>query len=181
LSADIRNPSEYRSGVGIVLCNPRGLIFNGKRRDRRDPPWQMPQGGIQAGETPEQAALRELGEELGIADVTLVERSNEWTYYDYPDAATSRRAVNFRGQRHLWFLLRYDGDDDAIKIDAPHGEFIDWRWRSAAETVDRVIGFKQAVYRQVMRHFADAIDRIGAGASADQTWSGPLRLRRIGS
>jgi putative (di)nucleoside polyphosphate hydrolase len=160
LSADVSSQTDYRAGVGIVLCNPRGLIFTGKRRDRRDPPWQMPQGGVQEGETPAQAAMREIGEEIGTDRITLVEFRPDWLSYDYPDAHTSRRAVNFRGQRHLWFLARFDGHDKEIRIDTPHGEFDDWRWSTPAEVIERVVGFKQPVYRQVMRYFAPTIMRI---------------------
>jgi len=160
LSADVNSPTDYRAGVGIVLCNSRGLIFSGKRRDRRDPPWQMPQGGVQDGELPADAVMREIKEEIGTDRVTLIEFRPDWLSYDYPDANTSRRAVNFRGQRHLWFLLRFDGQDKEIHLDTPHGEFCDWRWSTPAEVIDRVVGFKQPVYRQVMRYFAPTIMRM---------------------
>jgi putative (di)nucleoside polyphosphate hydrolase len=182
LGADIPSPTDYRAGVGIVLCNPRGLIFNGKRRDRREPPWQMPQGGMQNDESPAQAVLREIKEELGIDAVTLVESRPDWLCYDYPNASTSRRAVNYRGQRHLWFLLRYDGSDRDITLDSPHGEFADWRWSTPAEIIDGVIAFKQPVYRQVMRYFAPAILRMSVVESADKAKPPARRphLRRIG-
>ena len=176
MSAELSSPSEYRSGVGIVLVNPKGLIFLGKRRDHRDPPWQMPQGGIQADELPMQAVLREIQEELGVTRVSMLELRPDWLGYDYPDVATSKRAVNYRGQRHLWFLMRYDGQDHEIRLDSPHGEFSDWRWAPASEVIDHVVSFKQPVYRQVLRFFAPTIQQL---ASLPLPAVRPLRARSV--
>ena len=159
MDAVIRNPTDYRAGVGIVLLNSQGLIFTGKRRDGRRPPWQMPQGGIQAGELPPEAVRREIAEELGISAITPIAAHTEWLGYDYPTRKTSKRAENFRGQRHLWFLLRFDGEDRDIMLDRPHGEFEDWRWSASAEVIAGVVDFKRPVYRQVLQHFAPAIGR----------------------
>lgn len=178
MRADLNSPTDYRAGVGVVLVNPRGLIFTGKRRDQRDPPWQMPQGGILPDEMPAQAVKREIKEELGVDAVTLIEFRPDWLSYDYPDANTSRRAQNFRGQRHLWFLLRYDGDDRDVKIDTPHGEFIEWRWSLPEEVVDRVISFKQPIYRQVLRYFAPAIGRLALDDAAGQIKTPQRRSRQ---
>jgi len=178
LSADVHSPTDYRAGVGIVLCNAQGRILIGKRRDRRDPPWQMPQGGVQENETPAQAVIREIKEELGTDRVTLIEFRPDWLTYDYPDASTSRRAVNFKGQRHLWFLMRFDGRDDEIKLDSPHGEFDDWRWSTPAEVIERVVDFKQPVYRQVMRYFAPTISRMALTLPAKAAKLPPRRPRQ---
>ena len=175
MSADLTSPSEYRSGVGIVLVNPKGLIFLGKRRDSRDPPWQMPQGGIHAGEMPMQAVLREIHEELGVTRVSALEFRPDWLSYDYPDSGTSKRAGNYRGQRHLWFLIRYDGEDQEFRLDTPHGEFSEWRWASPADVVDSVISFKQPVYRQVLRFFAPTIEQMARPIPAIR----PIRSRRL--
>ena len=157
------SPSDYRAGVGIVLVNACGLVFSGRRRDNRDHPWQMPQGGLQESETPRQAVLREVQEELGTDAVTILEFRPDWLYYDYPAPEASKRATLYRGQRHLWYLLRFQGDDCDINIGGNSGEFSEWRWRSPAAIIDEAVSFKQPAYRQVMRYFAPALMTLAAG------------------
>lgn len=157
------SPSDYRAGVGIVLMNSHGLVFSGRRRDNRDHPWQMPQGGLQEGETPRQAALREVREELGTHAVSILEFRPDWLYYDYPAPESSKRATLFRGQRHLWYLLRFEGDDRDIDIGGSGGEFSEWRWSSPAQIIDEAVSFKQPAYRQVMRYFAPALMSLASG------------------
>ncbi len=143
--------------------NARGLVFSGKRRDNRDHPWQMPQGGLQEDETPRQAVFREAQEELGTSAVAIVEFRPDWLYYDYPTAEASRRATTYRGQRHLWYLLSFEGRDSDIHIDGAEGEFSEWRWTSPNQVVDEAVDFKQAAYRQVMRYFAPSLMSLASG------------------
>jgi len=154
---------EYRSGVGIVLINRDGLVFAGKRRDDRPPPWQMPQGGLDEGEQPREAAFRELHEELGTAHAVVAAETEDWLHYDYPDAKSTKRAAQFRGQKHKWFLLRFTGLDRDIDVKTRHPEFSEWRWLPPHEVVDRVAPFKRDVYRKVFQAFSDDIHRISKG------------------
>jgi putative (di)nucleoside polyphosphate hydrolase len=165
----VLSPSDYRAGVGIVLVNSCGLVFSGRRRDNRDHPWQMPQGGLQEGETPRQAALREVQEELGTDAVSILEFRPDWLYYDYPAPESSRRATLFRGQRHLWYLLRFEGSDSDIEIDGAAGEFSEWRWNSPAQIIDEAVSFKQPAYRQVMRYFAPSLMALSSGRPSGLT------------
>ncbi|MTJ84235.1 MAG: RNA pyrophosphohydrolase [Telmatospirillum sp.] len=146
-------PMGYRSGIGIVLINDRRQVFAGHRRDGREPPWQMPQGGIDPGERLEQAVVRELMEELGTDRAVLVDAHPAWLSYDYPAPTATRRAKQYRGQRHKWFLLQFTGSDGDIAIDTDHAEFSAWRWMSPGELVTRVVGFKRDVYAAVLAHF----------------------------
>ena len=173
-------PSDYRAGVGIVLVNARGLVFSGKRRDNRDHPWQMPQGGLMDGETPSQAVYREAREELGTDTVSILEFRPDWLYYDYPAPEASRRAMLYRGQRHLWYLLAFEGHDNDIQIEGADGEFSEWRWASPAQIVDEAVSFKQAAYRQVMRYFAPSLMSLSSGRPTGVTRIATSRhLRQI--
>ena len=171
------SPSDYRAGVGIVLVNKAGLVFSGRRRDDRDHPWQMPQGGLLEDETPRQAVLREAREELGTSRVAVLEFRPDWLYYDYPAPESSRRATLYRGQRHLWYLLRLEGEDSDIDIEGEDGEFSEWRWSPPAQIIDEAIDFKQPAYRQVMRYFAPALMSLASGRPAGITRIAATRRR----
>jgi putative (di)nucleoside polyphosphate hydrolase len=129
----------------------------------------MPQGGLQEGETPRQAALREVREELGTDAVTILEFRPDWLYYHYPAPDASSRAKLYRGQRHLWYLLRFDGVDSEIEIEGENGEFSEWRWNTPAQIIDEAVSFKQPAYRQVMRYFAPALMALSSGRPAGLT------------
>jgi putative (di)nucleoside polyphosphate hydrolase len=159
----MQQPTEYRSGVGIVLINREGLVFAGKRRDERPPPWQMPQGGLNLGEHPQAAAFRELIEELGTPHAVVAAEITEWLRYDYPDTKSTKRAQSFRGQQHKWFLLRFTGQDHDIDVRTRHPEFSDWRWLPPQEVIERVAPFKREVYRQVFGEFTEHIHCISRG------------------
>ncbi len=171
------SPSDYRAGVGIVLVNPHGLVFSGRRRDNRAQPWQMPQGGLQDGETPRQAVLREVQEELGTEAVSIIEFRPDWLYYDYPAPESSRRAALYRGQRHLWYLLRFEGTDSDIRIEGENGEFAEWRWNTPAHIIDEAVPFKQPAYRQVMRYFAPSLISLASGRPTGITRIAAARRR----
>ena len=163
------SPSDYRAGVGIVLVDARGMVFSGRRRDNRPHPWQMPQGGLMEDETPRQAVFREVHEELGTGAVSIIEFRPDWLCYDYPAPEASQRARDFRGQRHLWYLLRFEGCDADIDIGGENGEFSEWRWSSPAQIIDDAVPFKQPAYRQVMRYFAPALMSLAAGRPSGVT------------
>lgn len=146
----------YRPCAGIVLINPQGLIFAGQRLDSPGPAWQMPQGGIDPGETPEVAARRELTEETGITPdlVAYVAQTRDWVTYDLPPELQGRLwGGHYGGQRQKWFLYRFLGQDAQIRIATEHPEFSHWRWLGADDLLTTVVTFKRAVYEQVIAEF----------------------------
>ncbi|MDJ0825202.1 MAG: RNA pyrophosphohydrolase [Rhodobacter sp.] len=150
----------YRPCVGVMLVNRDGKVFAGQRIDAQLDAWQMPQGGIDAGEDPQEAALRELWEETGVTrDLVAVEAETpEWVFYDLPhDLVPKVWKGRFRGQKQRWFLMRFLGRDDQIVIETEHPEFSRWTWIDPSELVERIIPFKRAVYREVMDHFAERL------------------------
>ncbi|MCC1494247.1 RNA pyrophosphohydrolase [Cognatishimia sp. F0-27] len=148
----------YRRNVGVMLINAQGHAWVGQRLDSPvdTPAWQMPQGGIDKGETPRDAALRELEEETGVspAMVTLEAETEGWVRYDLPaDIIPRIWKGRYRGQEQKWFLLRFHGTDDAIRIDTDHPEFSAWKWLPADEVVAQIVPFKRGVYEAVMAEF----------------------------
>lgn len=147
----------YRPCAGVVLINKDALIFAGQRIDWAGA-WQMPQGGIDKGETPEQAALRELTEETGVsADrVEPVTVASDWLYYDLPpELLGTAWKGKYRGQKQKWFLFRFLGDDSDIDIRTEHPEFDQWCWMRADDLITHIVPFKREVYRQVFRAFRE--------------------------
>jgi putative (di)nucleoside polyphosphate hydrolase len=150
----------YRPCVGVALVNPQRLLFAGQRIDNPGPAWQMPQGGIDDGEAPEAAALRELGEETGLAPgaVEVLDRMPDWLTYDLPhDLVPKIWGGRFRGQKQLWFLMRFLGRDDDIQIATKHAEFSRWAWMSKRELIGCIVPFKRSVYGAVFDAFGDRI------------------------
>ncbi len=155
----------YRACVGVMLMNPRGEVFVGQRMDRFTEAWQMPQGGVDKGEAPRDAALRELWEETGVtADlVEIVAETDDWLPYDLPhDIVPNIWKGRFRGQEQKWFLMRFDGRDDQVRIDTETPEFSAWQWLPADRLVASIVPFKRAVYEQVLEAFADPLARQSA-------------------
>lgn len=150
----------YRPCVGVMLMNAEGKVFVGQRKDSEVAAWQMPQGGIDKGEAPEDAALRELWEETGVtADlVEVVGRTGDWVTYDLPDELVGKVwKGKYRGQKQLWFLLRFLGTDDQIDIATEHPEFSEWAWLPADDLVANIVPFKRAVYEHVVAEFAEKL------------------------
>jgi putative (di)nucleoside polyphosphate hydrolase len=155
----------YRPCVGVMLLNHDGLVFIGRRRNKAlrehvapGHEWQMPQGGIDKGEDPYVAAVRELFEETGVSTIKLLAEAPEWFAYDLPnDIAQEAWKGRFRGQRQKWFAFRFEGDESEIRIDPPPGghkaEFDAWRWEPMANLPDLIIPFKRPVYENVVRAF----------------------------
>ena len=156
----------YRVCVGMMLINHDGLVFVGRRRNKRQREhvapgyeWQMPQGGIDAGEEPYQAALRELREETGVLSVSLLAEAPEWFTYEIPPEILHRSwRARYRGQRQKWFAARFTGKDAEINVANPGGghkaEFIKWRWEPMERLPDLIIPFKREVYQKVVTEFA---------------------------
>ena len=146
----------YRPCVGVMLVNREGLIFAGQRLDSDSPAWQMPQGGIDKGERPRAAALRELWEETGVTEdlVEFVAKTEDWVTYDLPPELLGKVwGGKYRGQKQRWFLFRFLGRDDQVRIDTEHPEFSRWRWVDADDMVASIVPFKRAVYEQVVAAF----------------------------
>lgn len=148
----------YRPCVGVMLVNAEGRVFVGQRIDSKEgDAWQMPQGGIDDGEELHPAALRELNEETGVtADlVTILAESREEYLYDLPDNLIGKLwGGRFRGQRQRWLLVRFNGTDEQIRLDAhEHPEFLAWRWVEPQLLPDLIVPFKKRVYRQVVEEF----------------------------
>lgn len=147
----------YRPCVGVVLMNPAGAVFAGQRIDNPGDAWQMPQGGVDKGEAPRDAALRELDEETGVqpASVTVLAETQDWIPYDLPHDLVPRLwKGRFRGQTQKWFLLRFEGADGEIDITRHTPEFSRWAWMAPDELIQRIVPFKQATYRHVFSAFA---------------------------
>ena len=146
----------YRPCVGVMLVNADGAVFVGQRLDNDAPAWQMPQGGIDEGETPLEAALRELGEETGLPEgsVTVEAETEDWVTYDLPHELVPRIwKGRFRGQKQKWVLMRFTGSDDQVNIATEHPEFSKWCWLPASDLVANIVPFKREVYEQVLGEF----------------------------
>lgn len=149
MRADEIEKLPYRPCVGVMLANAAGALFVGQRIDSEVPAWQMPQGGIDRGETPVAAALRELGEETGISAglVSVVAETPEWLRYDLPHDIVPRIwKGRYRGQEQKWVLLRFHGQDSDVTIDLPHPEFSAWRWMDPDAVLAQIVPFKREVY-----------------------------------
>ena len=144
----------YRPCVGIFLLNNDGLVFAGRRIDSRAEAWQMPQGGIDAGESPLQACMREMREEIGTNTAELISQHDDWLYYDIPLPLADRLwQGRYKGQKQKWMALRFTGDDSEINIATEEPEFCEWKWLSPHDLVDLAVPFKRDVYQNVLAAF----------------------------
>lgn len=169
-----RDALPYRDCVGIAVFNREGNVFIGRRKSEGDTehsaeqgaPWQMPQGGIDKGEDPLKAALRELHEETSISSVSLLAEAPEWIYYDLPDDMLGIALKGkYRGQRQRWFAFAFTGDEGEIDVLAPGGgkhkaEFDAWRWERLSRTPGLIVPFKKPAYDKVAEAFADIPQRF---------------------
>ena len=151
----------FRPNVGIVLLNQKNQVFWGKRI--RTHSWQFPQGGIDRGETPEQAMIRELHEEVGLhpEHVSIVARTRDWLRYEVPDRYIRRDARgHYKGQKQIWFLLKLTGHDWDLNLRATdHPEFDAWRWNDYWVPLDAVVEFKRGVYETALTELARYLPR----------------------
>ena len=149
----------YRPGAGIVLVNDKKHVFAAKRLDSKslslDYAWQMPQGGIDAKESPYEAAVRELKEETSIKNAQLICGSSDWFYYDLPEHIQKTFwGGRYLGQRQKWFLMRYLGEDKDICLDTPHPEFSEWQWMDKNKVIESIVPFKKQLYQDIFNEFS---------------------------
>ena len=146
----------YRPCVGVMLLNAEGKAFVGQRTDRDTDAWQMPQGGVDKGEAPDVAALRELQEETGVTPdlVTVITKTQGWVPYDLPHELVPHIwKGRYRGQEQQWFLMRFHGDDGQVNIETEHQEFSKWKWMPTDQLIDNIVPFKRSVYEAVLKEF----------------------------
>lgn len=147
-------PTAYRPCVGIMLLNREGKVFIARRIDTPGNAWQMPQGGIDEGETPELAALRELKEEIGTANAQIIAESEGWYHYDLPDDLIGKLwGGQFCGQKQKWFVMRFSGEDRNIDIETEEPEFCEWRWEEIDALPDLIVPFKRPLYQKLVAEF----------------------------
>jgi len=166
--------AHYRPAVGIMLLNGDGRVFVGRRTDMPAglAAWQMPQGGIDPGESPREAALRELMEEVGTAKAEILAESGQWLHYDVP-SDIARGIANargypgglwggrYRGQRQKWFAMRFTGEDADIDPAATeHPEFDAWEWVMPARLPELIVPFKRRLYLDVLIEFEKIIAEL---------------------
>ena len=158
-----RESLRYRPCVGVFLFNQTGRVFVAQREDTPGA-WQMPQGGIDKGEDPAVAALRELEEETGVRSAKIVARTEGWICYDFPDSILANASRGkWRGQKQIWFACRFIGIDDEINLNAhAPAEFTNWRWSNPEMLAELIVPFKRKVYEQVIESFSPILrDLVG--------------------
>jgi putative (di)nucleoside polyphosphate hydrolase len=145
----------YRSAVGVMLLSRMGEVFVARRIDMpMMPAWQMPQGGIDPGETPVQAALRELKEEIGTDKAEILGESSRWLKYDLPaELARGVWGGRYRGQRQKWFAMRFTGNDTDIDLATDHPEFDAWKWIQPEQLPEMIVPFKRQLYLDILLEF----------------------------
>lgn len=150
----------YRKGVGIIIVDSKGQFFLGKRIGKEA--WQFPQGGIDEGESPENALYRELYEETGLKKETveILAKSNKWLVYHIPHIF-QRSKRKYDGVMQKWYLLKFLGNNEDINLDAAeHAEFDAWKWGDRTTAINSVIKFKKAVYISILDEFSNILDRF---------------------
>jgi putative (di)nucleoside polyphosphate hydrolase len=172
-----REDMPYRDCVGVAVFNRDGLVLIGRRKadpwieDRTEieAPWQMPQGGIDKGEEPYPAALREMYEETSIRSVELIAEAPGWITYDLPDEALGIALKGkYRGQRQRWFAFRFTGEESEIEVIAPGGgrhpqEFDAWRWEALERLPELIVPFKREAYEEIVAAFAGVPAKVRGG------------------
>ncbi|WP_050421053.1 RNA pyrophosphohydrolase [Bradyrhizobium tropiciagri] len=152
-TAEMALRNQYRLGVGIVLLNQRGEVFVGRRPDLKPDVWQMPQGSIEKGETPQQAALRELKEEVGTDNAELLAESRDWLQYDVPSEFVPKRwSGRWKGQRQKWVVMVFRGADTDINVAGDDSELDAWRWVPTKDIAGLAAPFK--LYLDVIGEFS---------------------------
>ena len=149
------NYRPYRPCVGLVVINEQGLVFAGRRLDSNSNSWQMPQGGIEKGESVLDAGLREMKEEIGTNNVILIGEMQEWLNYDIPNNLIKHLwGGKYRGQTQKWLAYKFLGKDKEINIKTKNPEFSDWKWMKSIELPQFAIPFKREIYIKVLKEYS---------------------------
>lgn len=149
----------FRPGVGMMILNKDNKIFVGKRINSKTNGWQMPQGGIDLGETPSAAALREMQEEIGSSNGKILAESKNWYSYRIPDFLVPKLwGGKFCGQKQKWFLIQFLGADEEIEITTASPEFEEWKWVAVDELLHGVVPFKILLYQKIIKEFLPLIE-----------------------
>ena len=145
----------YRPCAGIMLLNNQNQVFVAKRIDTAVEAWQMPQGGIDQGEDPKEAAIRELEEETGIRDAQVIAEYEGWLTYDLPDELYGKVwKGKFGGQTMKWYVMRFNGNENDINIKTAHPEFSEWKWTEMCNLPDMIVPFKKDIYQKLADKFS---------------------------
>ena len=149
----------YRKCVGMMILNNSKEILVGKRIDHPSGFWQMPQGGIDEYENPEEAVWREMMEEIGTNNVILIKISNQWLNYDIPNDTlkTLPWGHKYKGQTQKWFAFKFTGKDEDINVRTTNPEFSEWKWINYQDIVDKIVPFKRSVYSKILEEFEELI------------------------
>ena len=150
-------PNNYRRCVGIMILNKKNEILVGKRIDHPSGYWQMPQGGIDENENPEEAVWREMLEEIGTNNATMIKQSQQWINYKIPSEtlATLPWGNKFIGQTQKWFIFRFNGNDDEINVGTENPEFSEWKWSNHNLLVENIVPFKRNTYMKILEEFSN--------------------------
>ncbi len=151
---ELKESLPYRPCAGMMVLNRENKVFVARRIGLASEYWQMPQGGIDKGEDPLDAAVRELEEEIGTRDVELMFSLDEWLLYDLPDELVGKVwKGRYRGQKQKWFLFRFLGADSDINIVTDHPEFSEWKWTDFDQVATDIVPFKRDIYETIVRKF----------------------------
>ena len=152
----------YRLGVGIMLLNSEKKVFVGKRVDSKKKAWQMPQGGINKGETEEEAAIRELYEETGIKKIEIISKSKKFFKYKIPLSLKKNLWNNkYVGQKQKWFVMQFNGiENKDINLNVSKSEFSDWKWIHIKDLEKSIVAFKKKMYKKIIKEFLPIIKKI---------------------
>ena len=147
----------YRKCVGMMILNNNKEILVGKRLDHPSGFWQMPQGGIDDKENPEEAVWREMMEEIGTNKAKLIKESNQWINYDIPEETlkTLPWGHKYIGQTQKWFAFQFTGKENDINVGTNNPEFSEWKWTKIELIVDEIVPFKRNVYSTILKEFKD--------------------------
>jgi len=148
---------KYRKCVGMMILNCNNEVLVGRRLDHPSGYWQMPQGGIDENENPEEAVWREMMEEIGTNNAELYKSSNQWINYDIPQETLNHLPWGniYIGQTQKWFIFKFAGEDKDINVETQNPEFSEWKWMNSNNLVENAVPFKQKIYKTILDEFSD--------------------------
>ena len=149
--------NQYRKCVGMMILNSNNEILVGRRIDHPSGYWQMPQGGIDESENPEEAVWREMMEEIGTNNANLFKISSQWINYDIPEETLNKLPWGeiYIGQTQKWFIFNFRGNDNDINVETLNPEFSEWKWMSNKDLIENAVPFKRKVYKTILDEFSN--------------------------